>query len=176
MESRFAIQASRPRTTAERDSGDETLSDAIQTVFPLETEFALMIWNWVYIPIHYKYDVSIMTDDIVDLVDAILASPTGHQTIQWASSTFAATWKVDWTPETTTVHAEWDTVLGDVEAALRAKPAIQVATSDFVAEWRELLDVVAEALAASGYDDLEGLQRLKGVAARVRSRGILYRD
>jgi len=94
MTYRFAIQASNPRFLAHFDAGDASLSDAIQTVFPLEAEYALIVWNWVYIPITYKYDLSLMTEDIIGLIELMMSERSGNQTIQWPSSTFAATWSV----------------------------------------------------------------------------------
>jgi len=178
MDYRFVIQASHPRYLVARDAEDRALCDAIQTVFPLETEYALMVWNWIYIPLSYKYDVSMMADDAVHLVARMLSAEQGSERIAWPSSTFAATWDVRWSGGTTTVHAEWRSVLGGTEASLAARPAIVVPTEDFVAEWKRPLEIIDAALRGAGYapQDIQGLERVGTVVAQIRRHGLLYRD
>jgi hypothetical protein len=178
MNYRFVIQASNPRALRQFDPNDASLSDAVQTVFPLETEYALMIWNWVYIPLSYKYDLSLMADDSVALVEEMTSEERGRRVIQWPSNTFAATWKVEWGDGKATVDAVWDSVLGDTEAQLKAKPTIVVPTVDFVSEWRRPLEVIAAALEGAGYTAraLHGLARMKAAIDRTGGGGILYRE
>ena len=57
---RFTIQASSPRVVRRFDQSDQSLADALQTLFPVETEFALLVGNWVYLPLNYKYDWSLI--------------------------------------------------------------------------------------------------------------------
>jgi len=35
------------------------------------TEDAILIWNAIYIPLNYKYDISYMIDDILNLLKKI---------------------------------------------------------------------------------------------------------
>jgi hypothetical protein len=175
---KFAVQASNPRSLAICDHNDESLSDAIQTIFPLEAEYALIAWNWIYIPLSYKYDVSMMAEDLVELIELMLSHERGNRTIQWPSNTFAATWKVEWGNKMTMVNTEWSCVLGETEAALSARPTILLGTDDFIAEWRRLLQVVAAALEAAGYtpERLVGMRHLQELLGKLGCDGILYRD
>jgi len=132
MNYRFAVQASNPRCLAVFDADDQSLSDAIQTVFPLEAEYALIVWNWVYIPLSYKYDVSMMAEDLIDLIESMFSNENGRRTIQWPSNTFMATWSIEWNSETTTVNAEWICVLGETEPILATKPTVVLQTADFI--------------------------------------------
>jgi len=177
MSYRFTIQASNPRQLAEFDSNDTNLSDAVQTVFPLDAECALLVWNWLYVPLTYKYDLSMMIDDIVGLVDAMLEEPSGHRTIQWPSNTFAATWKIKWGSGVTEVEAEWISVVGETEALLTAKPKVILDSSGFIGEWRRPLEVILAALTSAGYGSaLIGMDKLSAVVSRIGCRGLLYRD
>jgi hypothetical protein len=61
---------------AARDESDSTLSDAAQTVFPLE-ERAFLNWNELTLPLSYKYDISLMLEDIVEMVLAVGKTGSG---------------------------------------------------------------------------------------------------
>jgi hypothetical protein len=172
----FIIQASRPRMLRANDPDDDTLSDAIQTIFPMDTERAILVWNHVYVPLGYKYDVSLMADDIVQICDDILSNMDGTRLIHWPSNTFAAVWKVVWTSGVVSVEAQWNRVVGGTESILAGRPSISIPTQDFLAEWKGPLDVVCAALKIAGYtpEQITELHRLKNVVARLPRYGQLY--
>jgi hypothetical protein len=177
MSYRFTIQASSPRALKEFDPNDTNLSDAIQTVFPLETECAILVWNWVYVPLSYKYDFSMMIDDVIALIDAMQVEPSGRRTIQWPSNTFACTWKVEWDARVTTVEADWVSVVGNTEAMLAAVPKIVVESSGFVEEWKRPLEAIWGGLTSAGYTSkLLGLDHLMATVSKIGRCGILYRE
>ena len=55
----FYIQASNPRAL-KPSFIEENLSAAIESVFPMNTENAILFWNHIAIPLSYKYDISYM--------------------------------------------------------------------------------------------------------------------
>ena len=61
----FYIQANNPRVLKEHDLEDKNISDAMETIFPLYTESAVMMWNHICVPLSYKYDISYMMDDML---------------------------------------------------------------------------------------------------------------
>lgn len=174
----FVIQAGNPRTLQQFDADDESVADALQTVFPLQAEDALLNWNGIFVPLSYKYDVSLMIEDAVALVREVLHHSSGQMTVHWPSNTFAATWRVSWTREVVKIDADWMQVVGGTEALLRAKPAVAVAKADFVAEWKKLFETTIVALDRSGYSvtTLRGLDLLRDVAEELPSYGALYRS
>jgi hypothetical protein len=174
---RFVIQASAPRAIVRLDPADESLSDAIQTVFCLATEDAIMNWNGVYVPIGYKYDMSMMIDDVLDLLEEMRLVGAGTRVIQWASNTFSATWDVEWDADMVTVLAGWIDVIGGTESLLGANCKLCVSKTEFGAEWKRPLEVVLRALEAAGYNDadLEGMNRLRSVSGNIVGEGLLYR-
>lgn len=175
--SHFSIQASNPRTLIRYDANDTTLSEAIQTVFPLETEHAIMSWNWIYVPLSYKYDLSMMIDDIIALANDVLSSPQGSRTIHWPSNTFASLWTIDWTHPNITVEAEWTSVVGDTESMLSARSKVTMGAVDFVEEWKQPLELIMGSLTSAGYGaSLLGMDRLLAVVGRIGRPGILYRE
>ena len=177
MDYRFTLQASNPHVRTVHDAGDTNLADAIQTVFPLETESAILCWNWIHIPLSYKYDWSMMIDDVLGLVDVMLSEHSGNRVIQWPSNTFASTWRIGWTAEMTTVEAEWISVSGDTEAILAERPRVVLGSPEFISEWKRPLEVILSALLSAGYDTtLEGMERLRTTVSRIGGRGVLYRE
>jgi hypothetical protein len=173
----FLIQASNPRPLRAHDPDDESLSDAIQTVFPLDSEWAFLVWNGVYVPLSYKYDLSLMVDDIVWMLEEMLLRTTGNRVINWPSNTFSATWEMTWNEGVVKVSARWDCVLGGVEALLRGRPTISVRKSEFIAEWKTPLMIVEQTLRLAGYatDQVPSLMRLSAIIAKLPEKGVLYR-
>ena len=56
----FYIQASNPRFIESISYEVESLSDAVESIFPLNTENAFLVWNYISVPLSYKYDISYM--------------------------------------------------------------------------------------------------------------------
>ena len=50
----FAVQVSNPEASGKLESDDESFQEAIESLFPLHTEYAFIIWNNVYVPLSYK--------------------------------------------------------------------------------------------------------------------------
>ena len=173
----FVIQASHPRAIAERSADDASLSDALQTVFPLYNEAAILVWNGVYVPLDYKYDLSVMIQDLLDLLSSILESPSGAKVVDWPSNTFAARWRVEWSGSMVSVRADWRTVVGGTEALLQARPEVSLSTSEFTSEWKMVLENAERALVGAGYqaEDLPELLRLRAVLAMIPEYGRCYR-
>jgi hypothetical protein len=178
MAYRFVIQASNPRSVRATSQEDASLSDAIQSVFLLDTENAFLVWNWIYVPLSYKYDLSLMVTDAVELVDAMTAEDIGHQVIEWPSNTFAATWKIDWADGQATIVATWDCVVGNTEVLLNAKSTVVIGVREFLREWRRPFEIIASALEDAGYtgDALPGVARLRRAIAKIDRPGILYAE
>lgn len=174
----FIIQASCPRALTAHEPDDESLSDAIQTVFPLATERAILMWNRICVPLSYKYDISELADDILRLLESMLAGGRGALVVEWPSSSFAAKWTITWTDATTAIQAEWTSVSAGIESVLASRGHIEVPTREFLAEWRSLLVVVERALAGAGYTEaqLVGLEQLRRVIAELPGNSELYPD
>lgn len=174
---RFALQASSPKCLCACDPDDVSLSDAMQTVFPVETEYAIMIWNWTCIHMTYKYDISLMIDDVIDMADKMLSRPTGVHVIDWPSNGFAAKWGMEWGGGEVVIDAEWRSVAGNVESVLNARPRVVVLVSDFISEWKRPLEVIFGCLKMSGYsvDNLPQMRHLDQLMGRFSNVGILYR-
>ena len=143
-----------------------------------QPERAILAWNRIYVPLSYKYDVSELADDILRLLESMLAEARGALVVEWPSNTFAAKWTITWEVAVTTVRAEWRDVSGGVVSLLASHDSISVPTREFLAEWKSLLVVVERALKDAGYteDQLTGLGQLRRVIAALPGNGELYPD
>jgi hypothetical protein len=173
----FLIQASNPRSLGISEPEDETLAEAIETVFPMEAEYAFLVWKGVYIPLSYKYDLSFLVDDVIVVLEEMLANARGSRVVAWPSNTFASVWNITW-DEDVTVNAQWDCVLGAVAPLLASRPTITVPKAEFIAEWKRPLLVIERALRSSGYDveQLPALARLGAVIDKLPGEGRLYSE
>ena len=95
----FYIQAGNPKSQGVADCNDKTLADAIESIFPLNTESAILMWNYISIPLSYKYDISYMMEDILLLLHTLQYREKGELTIHWLPDTFRCDWIVRWDPE-----------------------------------------------------------------------------
>jgi hypothetical protein len=147
----FDIQISNPIATEIRDKDDSTLCDAIQSIFPLENEYGFVIWNHIFIPVSYKYDISIMINDIIYIVNSVKQG-AGAFELHWASNTFSSIWKIEYSAQAVKIESEWTCVLGGLEGLLNENPVLEVETHHFVETWTGLLLFVKNKLEKAGYN------------------------
>lgn len=178
MSSDFRMQASRPTHRRANDTEDETLCDAIQSVFPLDTENAYMVWNGVHIPLNYKYTISFMIDDALLILEKLVAEESGEMSVQWPVQEFAASWQLRWEGHDLTVEADWGAVGGGCDTLLGQHSTLKVDKFMFAAEWKRVLGIVLRALLDSGYGEqqLPDLIRLQHVHESIRGAGVLYQE
>jgi len=176
MATNFFIQAGYPQSLSVSDRSDENMSDAVQTVFRADTERAILAWNRIYVPLDYKYDLSLMVDDIVDLIEQLNNHTSGHQSVHWPSNTFSSEWALTWADDTLEIHSRWACVIGGTVDLLNKNCKLELAKAEFMAEWRRPLNKIACALESAGYDNAQiaGFDRLKNVVAMLPRPGRLY--
>lgn len=144
----FSIQPGAPAVHAA--SREVDLAAAIQAIYPSDTDDAILNWNRVAVRVGYRYDVSVLVDDLLPLIAAIGAAPSGTRCVTWGSDTFNARWDVHWTGDELSVDAEWHSISGDYEDILNARPRVQLRRQVFLAEWSRLLAVVLAGVESSG--------------------------
>ncbi|SFF40258.1 hypothetical protein SAMN04487969_13421 [Paenibacillus algorifonticola] len=171
----FTIQASCPRFTDIFDRDAENLSDAIESSFPLLTENVVIKWNYVPILLSYKYDISIMIDDILEILE-VIKEDSGTKTVYWASNTFAHVWHLSWDSTQLVINAEWGDIAGGMELLLQNSGNVTLKRQSFVSEWKRVLRNLITALVKSGYseDKLPGMKRLVHEYEAIESEGNIY--
>jgi hypothetical protein len=178
MVSNFRIQASNPQWSRVINEEDEHIGDAMQTVFPMWTEEAYMVWNGIHIPMSYKYTFSFLIQDALMILEALSRETSGALTNHWPSDDFSAMWHMKWDIRNVDIQAEWETVLGGTVALLNARPTVSIEKGAFISEWKQVLGVALRALTEAGYtnDRLSDLARLRRVYESIREPGVLYRE
>lgn len=173
----FFIQASNPRFNDTLDTEDKVLSEAIESVFPLNTENAILTWNYICIPLSYKYDISYMIDDILCLLQDIETNNYGKKTIQWLPDTFRCNWLIEWCDDKIQIVSVWENVVGNFQGILNEKNKVSLSVTDFVSEWKEVLAVVIRGLECCGYNiyQINDMNLLLEVYKKINCSGILYR-
>lgn len=174
----FCIQASNPRILNEKDEIDETLSSAIETIFPMMSEDAIMVWNNIHIPLSYKYDISYMMNDIVDMLNALRKNKTGQLKICWLPDTFRSDWILKWDNNKIYIEASWGDTLGELTNLLNNVPDIAMEKGDFIKEWKQLLSNVINGLKKCGYSEKKILEMTKLIREydKIEDIGVLYKD
>lgn len=172
----FKIQVSNPIRQNHIEDYAEDLSEAIESIFPLFTEDALILWNWVPTRVSYKYDLSVMIFDILELLDELLTHKQGSHRTFFASSSFRVEWLSKWTEETISISSHWDCVVGNYEDLLNSRSLLEISKTEFLAEWKALLKKVIETIDQTSIqiEEKQELEDLRRIEAAIPSFGILY--
>lgn len=173
----FYIQASNPKSRGDADSSDETLADAIESIFPLETENAILMWNYISVPLSYKYDISYMMEDILLLLNALQNRESGEIIIHWLPDTFRCDWTIRWDTKKLDIQSQWENTVGHLERLLNESPNISLLKSDFIREWKSILGIAITGLKCCGYTEKEikGMKQLIEQYKGIKENGILYK-
>ncbi len=174
----FFIQAGTPGFRPVLDENDETLSDAVESIFLLNTESAVMAWNHISIPLSYKYDIGYMLDDLLYLLKCIRQVDTGEVTIHWLPDTFRCDWHITWNHGQMEIQSCWECTVGHLENLLNDNSRISIPVPHFVSEWKAVFCNVADGLKKSGYDEnrIRGMRQLSEQLSLMGHKGILYRE
>lgn len=172
----FCIQASNPKTQDIVNSDDESLSDAIESAFLLNTENAILTWKYISIPLSYKYDISYMIDDLLKLLYSLQNMERGEMKIHWLPDTFRCDWSITWNHGRMEIESHWEYIAGHLEKLLINYPQLSVSVKYFVSEWKEILNIVLKGLKRCGYCEnrIKGMWQLAAQFNSIENSGILY--
>lgn len=174
----FYIQVSNPKLQKILNPEDECLSDAIESVFLLNTENAIMSWNYISIPLSYKYDISYMMEDLLNLLHCLQSMDTGEMVIHWLPDTFRCNWSILWECGELKIQSHWECTVGHLEKLLNDNSQVLISIKDFVNEWKGILYTVIEGLESCGYSDsrIRGMRQLLEQYNSIEGKGILYKE
>ncbi len=146
----FEIQINNPTILSINEEESMSLEDAIECIFPLETENLILIWNNINIPLTYKYDISIMVLDFIKILNFIKDDRSLNLEIHWASNTFASVWNFNKINNSVYIRTEWNNVIGGTIEMLNKRNENTFETNEVEKEIRKLLDYLKYALEKSG--------------------------
>jgi hypothetical protein len=112
----FFVQTGSPRTIDSRETAVYDLQDAIVHIFPPLTEFLILYWNDIAIPLSYKYDVGDYIVQFVEVIDHIVSKPSGSASETLASNSFHTRWEFSWDETIIRWEAKWILAGGDVDS------------------------------------------------------------
>lgn len=173
----FYIQASNPSPEGNANISDVSLSDAIESAFPLNTESAILVWNYIGVPLSYKYDISYMMEDVLGLLYTLQNREKGESTIHWLPDTFRCDWIVSWDAEIINIQSHWECTVGHLEKLLNQKPYLSLLKNNFISEWKSVLGVVITGLKSCGYNEnmIRNMNQLIEQHESIKENGILYK-
>ena len=157
----FKINACNPKHNSVFDKEDRRLSEAIYTIFPMDTEDAIVSWGDEDISLSYRYDIGTMIDDILEMLSAVQSNDTGTWSVAWPSNTFAGNWDFTWFENSLEIKAEWRE---EFEASdyLKRHDVLKIKKDKFLDEWRKITTTLLLNLKECGYtcDNLTDMQLL----------------
>lgn len=148
----FKIQISNPEILAIIDKNDTGIEEAIQTIFPLETEYAFMVWNHIFIPLSYKYDISLMIKDFILLYKFASNENEKIFALHWASNTFASKWELVKEGDSIQIKTVWFEVIGSLENLLNSHSEMTIESILFVKEIQSMIFFIKKSLESVGYN------------------------
>ena len=175
----FLIQVSNPIVLNVPGEVVDDLSEAIQSIFPMETERAFIIWNYTCIPLSYRYDISIMIDDIIPMCSMLINQVTGSYKVNFGSNTFNTSWSLSWSENELSILASWNNVTGNLdELVLSTCRRLETKVDSFLSEWKELLSRIAMSVKSSGIQmvDSESYESMLKTKSEIKAFGCLYQE
>ena len=168
----FKINTNNPRTNSVYDSNDSKLSEAIYTTYPMDTEDATLYWENEEISLSYRYDISIIIDELVNMMLVLCLNDSGQLCVVWSSDTFFGEWELTWSGQSLEICANWFEWFHASEY-LTKHNRLEIDKIEYLIEWQHITDKLLQELAACGYnyDNLDDWQLLFEANAMV---GELY--
>jgi len=77
---------------------------------------AVMQWNSVFVALCYKYTVSDVMPDMLEMLECLLEENDGRLRVSWPCSEFNATWRM--CTGRMMIYSEWETATGNTERIL----------------------------------------------------------
>ena len=175
----FWIQVGNPTTVSSPAFRKDTdLPEALQAMFPMETEDAIVAWNHVLIPVSYKYDLSVILEDVLELLNRLVGKRRDSFSISFGSDTFQTKWQVTQVSADLRIESHWSGVSGSIEPLLNQRSLLEIPVTEFLSEWKELLRMVLDCCQRSGLSemDCQGIRALHQMVRQIPGNGRLYRN
>jgi len=172
----FAIQVGNPTILRPQTTLLPDLAYAIEELFPMDTEDAILYWNWIPVQIGYKYDLSMLIDKLLPLLSTVLCASKGSYQASWDDSSFYGYWYLEWDEHQMTIEAEWLAAAGNYQALLNSRDKLRISKDAFLREWKGLLRKLIEAINVTGVqiEAQEEFETLCRIEAAIPAFGKLY--
>ncbi len=145
----FKIEPNSPQTIYYSGQNIIRLSDAIHSIFPTYSDKkATLHWGEEEILLSYDEDISVMINDVVEMILTLLCKNAGEWSVDFSSYTFAVNWHLTWEDDFLQITAQWRDEF-DASDYLKNNNVIKVKKSSFINEWRKIFEILHTELEAS---------------------------
>ncbi|WP_149261306.1 hypothetical protein [Actinomadura sp. K4S16] len=141
----FWLQVGSPETLEVASAAD--MAHATAQMYPMNTEDAILFWNRVPVRLEYRYDIPVLLDDLVPLLEEVQDPEISQTEVYWGSDTFSADWNIARDGDSLRINSRWDSVHGSYEPLLNERSQLTVSIDSFVAEWLKVLRRITSDLA-----------------------------
>ncbi|WP_339154925.1 hypothetical protein [Actinomadura luteofluorescens] len=141
----FWLQAGNPEALKVASAVD--MSDATEQMYPMGTEHAILFWNRVPVQLEYRYDIPVLLDELIPLLEEVQSSEFSQTRLYWGSDTFSVEWRIARDGDSLRIDSRWDSVHGSYESLLNDRSQLTVKIDSFVAEWLKVLRRITSDLA-----------------------------
>jgi hypothetical protein len=138
------------------------VADAIETIFPTH-EDGFVVWDGVRIPFSYKYDLSVMYDDIPFCMTKIRESEAGNYNLCFGSNTFCVVWNLEWKDRVISITSQWIGLRGEIANEINNTCRyLECEVDIFIGEFKKLLQFINKNIEISSIviDDKDSFQEL----------------
>ena len=134
---KFRLQTGNPETLKVESAED--MADATGQMYPMDTEDAILFWNRIPVRLEYRYDIPVLLDDLVPLLEEVQDPNFSQTQVHWGSDTFSTEWRIARESDSLWIDTRWDSVHGRYEFLLNERSQLTVSIDSFVAEWLKVL-------------------------------------
>lgn len=160
----FEIRPGRTASTPRLTGVAADLADAVGGMYAAEAEDAVLVWNQVPIRLTYRYDIPVLLDDLVPLLEEVRRPEFTAAEVFWGSDTFSAEWKLAREGDHVRIRARWYSTRGNHESSLTERGDVTVGVKEFVSAWCEVLWRIVRDVEAGSVELADG-----GLLVRVKA-------
>ncbi|WP_327296318.1 MULTISPECIES: hypothetical protein [unclassified Streptomyces] len=139
----FWIQTGNP-ALLDVDQVADSFFEAIGLVYQPDTEYLVLSWNNVLVPVNYAEDLYVFVDDIIVLLETIQAPGFTHAQLVTGASSFFTTWEIRREETNLIIDSRWESILGSYEFVLNERSQLTLTAEEFTRQWLKMLRRVVD--------------------------------
>lgn len=177
--STFTIQPGFVEGIEEENKTYQTVEEAFSDMFRRNTESLIIQWNSFPVRFNYTADIPAMLTTWIEMISKVSTGNSGEHTLVMKSNQVEAVWNLSWTTDRIKIQSHWKKVNGDYEDVLNEYGEVNMLRSEFLGEWKMVLQQIAHALIDSACkindrDAVLFMKKLKEVNKKIKHGGRFY--
>lgn len=136
---RWQLEFDKPDLVSRSIDEANDVSHALEKIFVYPHEGVVINWGKIRIPIPYCYGVSDTLEDILDMLDVLMAEKTGEYLMAFSTNEILdADWLLSWSGDDLRIHPEWRKAPIDIDTLNRDCQSILVSKKLFCRSWADV--------------------------------------